>query len=375
MNVVVIAPNATAAAAALRAWKQRLSANDTVYALNAAVVVSDAPTSLDVRAMEIGENTTLRSRVIRKIGRSLGRRGYFPSVYLADLWPDLLWTVRSFDPDVIDVSGMYGKRRLQRWFDSAGPWQVLRSDGDWTTLSRVESYRLYDPSCKVSIVLPVYNGAGYLREALDSCLTQTHQNLELIVVDDCSRDETPAIVREYARRDSRVRSIRNARNTRLPGALNIGFRAATGELLTWTSHDNLYLPTAVETLVRYLCTWPDVDLVYSMYRVIDANGHPQDSVNTLPARWRMPYENVVGAYFLYRRAVYETVGDYREDMEYSEDYEYWARIYKAGLTLMRLPYPQYYYRHHPASMTSEAATMKERPHTGDKVRREHFQPA
>jgi glycosyltransferase involved in cell wall biosynthesis len=155
--------------------------------------------------------------------------------------------------------------------------------------------------------------------------------------------------------------------------LNIGFAATTGELLTWTSHDNYYEPTAIEALVRYLCTWNDVDLVYSDYLRIDETLDATPTVNVLPPPWMLLSGNVVGAYFLYRRAVYEKVGNYREDMEYAEDYDYWARIYKTGHRLMRLREPLYSYRMQPDSMTARAEKMENKPHSADKVRREYFE--
>jgi hypothetical protein len=60
-------------------------------------------------------------------------------------------------------------------------------------------------------------------------------------------------------------------------------------------------------------------------------------------------------------------------MEYVEDYEHWVRVYKAGFKLMRLHDPLYYYRRHSDSMTAQAEKMTDRPHAGEKVRREHFE--
>ena len=96
---------------------------------------------------------------------------------------------------------------------------------------------------KVSIVLPTYNGARYLKSSVESCLNQTHKNIELVIVDDCSTDETPDIVRSY--NDPRIRYVRNETNQRLPRSLNIGFALATGDYLTWTSDDNEFLPHSI----------------------------------------------------------------------------------------------------------------------------------
>ena len=113
---------------------------------------------------------------------------------------------------------------------------------------------------KVSIVLPVYNGEKYLRESLDSILTQTFSDWELIIVNDCSTDGTQNIIEEYVSKDSRIRTIKNSINQKLPESLNIGFRISTGEYLTWTSDDNMYRPEALEVMTNYLdrekdCIW------------------------------------------------------------------------------------------------------------------------
>ena len=110
---------------------------------------------------------------------------------------------------------------------------------------------------KVSIILPTYNGAKYLRESIDSCLSQTHKNIELIIVDDCSTDQTSQIIKPY--QDARIRYIRNEKNMRLPRSLNIGFALATGEYLTWTSDDNQFLPHAIETMLKILREDKSVD--------------------------------------------------------------------------------------------------------------------
>ncbi len=75
----------------------------------------------------------------------------------------------------------------------------------------------------VSVVLPVYNGEKYLRLSLESILNQTFTDFELIAVDDGSVDQTPEILEEFRKRDSRVRIIKNSKNEGLPGSLNIGF--------------------------------------------------------------------------------------------------------------------------------------------------------
>ncbi len=201
----------------------------------------------------------------------------------------------------------------------------------------------------VSIVLPVYNGSVGLAEALESCLNQSHRNLELIIVDDASTDNTPEIISNYASQDSRVRPIRHDTNKRLPAALNSGFAVARGELLTWTSHDNLYRPPAIATMANVLEANPCVDVVYAGYTFIDSDGNTLGRM-TAPPPTELPYWNAVGACFLYRRSLHEILGDYDEKCFLVEDYEYWLRAV-GSFRFHALQRDLYLYRVHEGSLS------------------------
>src|SRR3989304_1114440 len=105
-------------------------------------------------------------------------------------------------------------------------------------------------SPKVSIVLPTYNGARYIRQSIDSCVHQTYRNIELIIVDDASTDNTPEIIASY--KDERIKYFRHEKNMGLPHALNAGFAEANGDCLTWTSDDNYYAKEAIEKMLSFL---------------------------------------------------------------------------------------------------------------------------
>lgn len=204
----------------------------------------------------------------------------------------------------------------------------------------------------ISIVLPTYNGSRYLREAIESCRTQTYQNWELILVDDCSTDATPDIIAEYTRRDRRIRSIRHEVNKKLPAALNTGHAAARGEYLTWTSDDNRLLPSAIEEMARFLEEHPRVGVVYTDAVLIDETGQYMRDFPALPAS-RLAYMDALGACFLYRRTVYETLGGYDTELFLAEDYEYWLRAHRQ-FELAPLHKILYEYRWHDQSLTKSA---------------------
>ncbi|MCC7009745.1 MAG: glycosyltransferase [Acidobacteria bacterium] len=221
----------------------------------------------------------------------------------------------------------------------------------------------------VSIVLPVYNGEATVHETIDSVLAQRYGAFELIVVDDGSSDDTPAIVEAYARRDRRIRVVRQD-NARLPRALSRGFRLATGEFLTWTSADNRLKPAFLEEMVACLGRHPEWDMAYGDLDLIGEHGRlltgttiwdgcqlPPGSGHVhlphVPAELNVVANNHVGATFLYRRRVPYLVGDYSPHRFITEDYDYWMRI-NALMTLRHadVDEPLTDYRFHDRSLTS-----------------------
>lgn len=200
---------------------------------------------------------------------------------------------------------------------------------------------------RVSIVLPTYNGSRHLSESIESCLAQTHADLEVIVVDDASDDDTPEVLRRC--RDPRLRILRHETNRKLPAALNTGFASSSGNFLTWTSDDNRYHPDAISKMLAALHRNPEAGLVYAGFRLIDPSGNVTRTVEAEPPRM-LVRKPVVGACFLYRREVYEQIGDYRQERAGIEDYDYWLRV-AARFTIVALPEILYDYRVHPHSLT------------------------
>src|SRR5262245_32445776 len=117
----------------------------------------------------------------------------------------------------------------------------------------------------VSIILPTYNGSRYIRESIDSCLAQEFSDFELIIVNDCSTDNTPAIIEEYANKDGRIRVLHNQVNKKLPRSLNAGSDIARGKYHTWTSDDNFYAPGALKELVQHLENDLSAGYIYTDY--------------------------------------------------------------------------------------------------------------
>ena len=124
----------------------------------------------------------------------------------------------------------------------------------------------------VSIGLPVYNGERFLTEAIESLLSQTYQDFELIISDNASTDRTEEICRKYAAQDPRIRYSRNAANIGGTNNANLTFELAHGEYFRWAADDDRCAPTLVERLVEELDKRPDVTNSFAAVVVIDANG-------------------------------------------------------------------------------------------------------
>lgn len=181
----------------------------------------------------------------------------------------------------------------------------------------------------VSIVLPCYNGADFLAQSINSVIAQTYTDWELILVNDCSTDNSLEIMHQYADKDERIRIIDNEHNLKLPGALNRGFQETKGKYLTWTSHDNRMGPSMLDEFVNYLDNNPDKGLVTACYAAFSLKtGEQLYEVHHPDPQLHLPLYNCVCYAFMYRREVLQTVGDYDTTLFLVEDYDYWVRIWQ-----------------------------------------------
>lgn len=127
------------------------------------------------------------------------------------------------------------------------------------------------PAPKVSVLIPVFNGAAFLPACLDSVLAQDFTDCEILISDDGSTDNSPAIIARYAARNPRIRCWRNERNFGLAGNFNHCLREARGEYIKFVLQDDLLLtPTALRRLVELLDSHPEVALAGSASEIIDA---------------------------------------------------------------------------------------------------------
>jgi glycosyltransferase involved in cell wall biosynthesis len=206
----------------------------------------------------------------------------------------------------------------------------------------------------VSIVITVYNRENYLPKAIESILTQTYSNFELIIWDDGSTDKSLTIAHHYAQQDDRIRVIAAPHQGR---GISIASACAEakGEYLGLVDSDDLLGQTAIEETVQILETQPKIGMVYTDYILIDKNAKYLGVGETC----KIPYDRekllttfMVFHFRLKRRSVYESVGGFDPDFKYAQDYDLCLKISEVA-EIYHLPQVRYYYRQHEDAISTE----------------------
>jgi glycosyltransferase involved in cell wall biosynthesis len=204
-----------------------------------------------------------------------------------------------------------------------------------TTVLKAKYYmREFNPL--VSIVIPVYNGSIFLREAIDSALAQTYQNLEIVVVNDGSKDDTESIALSYG---DKIRYFAK-KNGGTSTALNLGIENMRGEYFSWLSHDDLYYPQKIARSVEALSNMENKDTII----ISDVDGMNEDYTRTFQTAWYQAhrdaypkrnssylypvvYNKTHGCTHLVSKKVFETVGLFDEKLLVAHDFEFYYRAF------------------------------------------------
>ena len=187
---------------------------------------------------------------------------------------------------------------------------------------------------KISVIMSVYNGEKYLREAIESILNQTFRDFEFIIINDGSTDKTSEILSSY--NDPRIVIINNKRNIGLTKSLNKGLKMVKGEYIARQDADDVSLPERLERMVNFLDMNRDVGLLGSSFVIIDEKGNKLKSCKFATENKEIKKRLLSGNHFgseIFRKTSLEKVGFYREEFKYAQDYDLALRIsekYKVG---------------------------------------------
>ena len=214
---------------------------------------------------------------------------------------------------------------------------------------------------KVSVLIPTYNQARYVSEAIESALVQTYSDYEIVVVDDGSTDGTGAVAEAYI---PRVRVI-HQENRGESGARNAGLQATSGEYIAFLDGDDVYLPDKLERQVNVLGTHQEVGVAYSDVYLWDTTAGQSQALRLFPGQGapsgnvleRLVRGNLLTIHAaLVRRECLETVGFFDETIHTFPDWELWLRL-AANYEFFYLPGPVARYRLHPGMVSRNRQKM------------------
>ena len=213
------------------------------------------------------------------------------------------------------------------------------------------------PDPQVSVLMAVYNGERYLESALRSVMGQTLRDIEIVVVDDCSTDDSPAILQRLAADDPRIRVFTAPRNLRLAGALNLGLDQVRAPLIARMDADDLCRPDRLEIQKRFMDTHPGITLTGTSIDWIDEHGalmrrsvRGRDSFTT---RWVVRFFlSISHPTFMFRPALPDgTPLRYDAQIKLSQDHELLSRLLLGGAEIACLPDVLLSYRVHGAAVS------------------------
>lgn len=187
----------------------------------------------------------------------------------------------------------------------------------------------------ISVVMSVYNAERYLTQAIESILNQSFTNFEFIIIEDCSTDNSLAIIKEFAEKDARIRLIQKAENRRMAGFienLNIGLNEAKGKYIARMDADDISYPNRFEKQVKFLDENPDIFMVGSSVNFIDEEDKfiKKHSAIELHEKIAEMMPKNIAMYHPVLMFRNDSEVRYREKMLYCEDYDLYLRLILEG---------------------------------------------
>lgn len=214
----------------------------------------------------------------------------------------------------------------------------------------------------VSVLMPAYNAAPYIAEAIESIIAQSYQDWELLVCDDGSSDQTPMIVERY--KDPRIKLLRNERNIGYLRTCNRLFIIAKGDFVTFQDADDFCTPDRIEKLVSAFAANPSAGMIGSASTIVGVDGSVI-SVDVRPTDRQAILDGLLhgsqfnGATVMVRREVLDVVGGYREyfnEFAY-QDYDWTCRIAEKYHSF-NIPDVLYAYRQQPSSNSKKVSVKR-----------------
>ncbi|MFT4244729.1 MAG: glycosyltransferase [Candidatus Woesearchaeota archaeon] len=203
---------------------------------------------------------------------------------------------------------------------------------------------------KVSVVMPNYNGAVYLKEAVNSILNQSFEDFELIIVDDCSTDSSLEVLRSFD--DPRIKVVENSKNLGVSGTLNHGLNYVKGEFIARMDSDDISSKLRFEKQVKKLeegfdIVGSDIEIIDSSSKIIGSRVYRDDISNVIVIESPLAHPSV-----MFRTSLIRQMGVYSLEFNSAEDYDLWLRFYSFGAKFAIVHEPLLRYRVHDSQIKS-----------------------
>lgn len=181
-------------------------------------------------------------------------------------------------------------------------------------MEEIKIYKNFSP--EISVILPAYNRAPFILRAVNSVLSQTLKNWELIIVDDGSSDNSFTLLDQLILSRENIRYCKH-KNRKLPLTLNTGISLSVGKYLTFLGSDDEYLNNHLETRINYMKSHPEIDLIYGGVKIIG-----DQYVKDFHDLNKLIHLNdcVIGGTFFGKKDLFNSIGGFR-DIPYGEDYD------------------------------------------------------
>jgi glycosyltransferase involved in cell wall biosynthesis len=216
----------------------------------------------------------------------------------------------------------------------------------------------------ISVIIPSYNSGRFLGRAIESVVNQTYKNLEIIIVDDGSVDETEKIAKAWQGKDKRIKYIKHQKNMGLAASRNTGIKNSQGEYIAFLDADDIWLPQKIETQLKKLKEL-NADLVFSNWYIWDPENNIKiKAFDSNPIKGkkdllkfliRKNFGNSSTA--LLKKSSLNIVGLFDETLNSSEDYDLWIRFCQKGMKIAFVEKPLIYYRTHSEQMSANIYRM------------------
>ena len=233
----------------------------------------------------------------------------------------------------------------------------------------------------ISIIIPVYNAEKFIKETIESILSQNFKDFEIILIDDASKDESLKIIENISKKDKRIRVLKNKTNKGKAGTVNVGFKYTNGRYITFSDADDIFYQKRLKKQVEFFDAHPEIDMIYGNIIMFWEDGKEKiynavEFKNTEEVLLRLkkeskktekiqeaykildPEKYIPGSSIMFKRKIIDSGIKMDENLRNSEDCDFNFQIIGKGYKIMKMPIITHKYRKHPNQKSGNQENMR-----------------